>query len=310
MALTHFPFYVEQDGAISGELWEALKALPPVDVFIGGHIPGDYAAVLGETCVVKAGFGGRSLARVRLTFDPRTRRITDRSCQLYQTDPAWEAGPEVMDYAKRVMAPFESFFSEPIARAGEAWELHLDTETKLGDFLADCLRFGGGTQMAYMNATSSAGCIAPGVVTCETITQVNGFNDPIFVGEMTGAQLYRLLESVYEPERLGNNAALLFSGFHAEVDHTRPSPHKVLELTLPDGTPVEPEKRYSVATSAYMASGGNDTGAVAEEVQWRKTKQCFYDAAFAWARRQGVLAVEDWPRLKEHGSPENNHAPF
>lgn len=68
VALTHMPFYVEEDGAICGEMHDLLNGMPDVDVCIGGHIPGDYAAVQNGTCVVKAGFGGVSLGHIRLTF--------------------------------------------------------------------------------------------------------------------------------------------------------------------------------------------------------------------------------------------------
>jgi hypothetical protein len=156
---------------------------------------------------------------------------------------AIEAGnryiPEV-----RATGEFEDYFNEPLAAAKETWKMTLARESKLGNFLADCLRFGGQTELAYMNATSAGGMIEPGVVTRESITEVNGFNDLIHVGQMTGKQLYELMELVYEPDRFGNNAALLISGFHAELDYTQLSPHKVVSLSLPDGTEIDPERLY------------------------------------------------------------------
>lgn len=310
IALTHCPFYIGEDGNISGEMVDVLSQIPAVDACIGGHIPGDYAGEANGACVVKAGFGGASLAHIRLIFDPLAGRVVEKSCTVIKTEPGRTGKPEVDAYVKAVIGPFEAFFQEPIAFAKEHWRLRLATETKLGDFLADCLRFGGKTQLAYMNATSAGGEIAPGVVTRESIIQVAGFNDPIFTGTMTGWQLYALLEAVYEPERFGNNAALLFSGFHAVLDHTRPAGHKVLSLMLPDGEPIAPDCKYTVATSAYMASGGNDTGSVAEQVDWRQTELQFYDAAFAYAAALGTLTVRDWPRISQTGMPENDNSPF
>lgn len=310
VALTHCPFYIGEDGAISGEMWDVLSSIPPVDLCIGGHIPGDYAGIIHDTCVIKAGFAGESLGHVRFVFDTDTRTIASKRCEIIQTDPAKEGRAEIAVYARQVTEPFEAYFNEPLAHAEETWILKLARETKLGNFLADCMRFGGQTELAYMNATSAHGMIEPGVVTRETITQVSGYNDPIFVGEITGKQLYQLIELVYEPERFGNNAGLLFSGFHAELDHTKPSPHKTLRLTLPDGTPIDPERSYSVATSAYMASGGNDTSDVADQIAYRKTDLHFHDAVFAYAKHLNVLKVADWPRLREIGTPENDNSPF
>ncbi|HOS18155.1 MAG TPA: hypothetical protein PK438_02615, partial [Clostridia bacterium] len=35
LALSHFPFYIGGDGCISGELYDVLTVIPPVDVFVG-----------------------------------------------------------------------------------------------------------------------------------------------------------------------------------------------------------------------------------------------------------------------------------
>jgi 2',3'-cyclic-nucleotide 2'-phosphodiesterase/3'-nucleotidase len=310
VVLAHCPFYIEDDGSISGELWEILQEIPSVDVCIGGHIPGDYAKVVDGTCVLKSGFADASLGHTRLVFDLETRSVVDRSCEILYTDRSVEGKAEIRAYVKRVTGPFDDYFNKPLAQAEELWKMTLARESKLGDFLADCLRFGGKTELAYMNATSAGGMIEPGVVTQETITEVNGFNDLIHVGEITGKQLYALIELVYEPDRFGNNAALLISGFHVEIDHTKSSPHKVVRLTLPDGTDIDPGRRYSVATSAYMASGGNDTSKIADQIDFHETDLHYHDAAFAYAKTQKVLAVEDWPRFKEKGSPENDNSPF
>ncbi|NMB02771.1 MAG: bifunctional metallophosphatase/5'-nucleotidase [Firmicutes bacterium] len=310
VALTHFPFYIEEDGTISGELWDVLSNIPPVDICIGGHIPGDYAEVLNGTCVIKAGFAGESLGHVQLVFDTETRKIVDKKCGILLTDWDQEGRADVAAYARSVTDPFEDYFNEPLAHAEETWVMKLARETKLGDFLADCMRFGGQTELAYMNATSATGSIEPGVVTRETITLVSGYNDPVCVGEITGRQLYQLMEMVYEPERFGNNAAILISGFHAELDHTKPSPNKVVRLSLPDGTPIDPDRSYSVATSAYMASGGNGTAELAEQIAFRKLDLRFHDAIFAYCKSLGNLRVEDYPRFKEIGTPENDNSPF
>lgn len=106
-----------------------------------------------------------------------------------------------------------------------------------------------------MNTTSACGELLPGEITREELLYCAAFDDEMFTGIITGAQLHALLEAVYEPERFGNNAAIAFSGFHAAVDHTRPGGQKVLSVTRPDGTPIAPDERLSITVSAYMASG-------------------------------------------------------
>ncbi|MEA5143814.1 MAG: 5'-nucleotidase C-terminal domain-containing protein [Oscillibacter sp.] len=310
VVLTHFPFYQSPEGALSGELWDLIKASPAADVWVGGHIPGDCARMEDGMCVVKAGFGGASIARARLTLDGQTHKILRRECRVVHTPPQGAARLEITQYVRGITDPFEPYFAEPLSRAAERWPMRLAVESKLGDFLADCLRFGGGTELAYMNATGACGCIEPGAVTRETLLSVAGYNDLLYTCTITGAQVWELMEAVYEPERFGNNGAMLISGFHVTVDHTRTSPYKVLAVTLPDGTPLMKDHAYTVSASAYIASGGNGTASIASRLNWTPTAVRFYDAMFGYTRSMQALRVDDFPRFTAIGTPENNHAPY
>ena len=227
VVLTHMPFYQAADGTLTGELPELIDASPAADVWIGGHIPGDCAQVRSGACVVKAGFGGASIAHVRLTLDAASHRILDRSCTVVQTDPNGQADPEITRYIRSVTDPFEPYFREPLGSLNERWRMTLAHESTLGDFLADC-----------------------------------------------------------------------------------PGGQNVLSVTRPDGTPIAPDERLSVTVSAYMASGGNDTGAIAGQIDWKPTGRHYHEAVSAYAKSLGVLTVADYPRLHETGEPENNHAPY
>ena len=308
--LAHIPFYVNDDGGISGELAELLEQMPPVDVCIGGHIPGDYAGMAGDTVVLKGGFGGVSICRAQLYFDLDERRITRRRGEMVLTD--WSIAPRerYKAYEESVTRPFKDFSEKPLAQTQERWEIHLSSETRLGNYFAQCVQEAAGADFAYMNATSAGGVIEPGVVTAEDITAVMGFNDPILKAKMTGAQIWELFELVYVPERYGNNAGLMYSGVVVHVDHTKPAFHKVQAITLPDGTPVEKERTYTAATSEYMASGGNDTGQVAGQLEFAEIGTRVYDAIFASLEKYKEMHVSPERRMYAVGRPENDNAPF
>lgn len=308
--LAHFPFYINDDGAISGELYDVMKAIPPVDVFIGGHIPGDFAQNVCGTAVLKGGFGGKSLPHARLVFDMKKRRVVKSECFMHHTDPNAPREEVFQSYESKVTSPFDAFFNETLAVATQRYTLRLSAESKLGNFLADCVREGADTDIAYMNATSGGGTIEPGNVTCDDVTAVMGFNDPVYVSKLTGADVYALFELVYEPERFGNNAGLIYSGVIVWADHTKPAGSKIEKITLRDGTPLAADALYSVATSEYMASGGNDTSAVAGKLEWRRTELRVHEAIFAYLRKYGTLRVSPEVRMHEIGRPENDNSPF
>lgn len=309
VVLTHMPFYT--DGTeLSGELIELLDHAPEADVWVGGHIPGDVACCRSGMCVVKAGFGGASIACAELTLDAQTHSVLRRACRIVHTDPEGQADAKTEAYIHSITDPLEPYFREVLAQSTEHWRMTLAHESRLGDFLADCLRSGGGTELAYMNATGACGEIRPGAVTREELLYCAAYNDELFTGKITGKQLWELMEAVYEPERFGNNAALCFSGFCVCVDHTQAAGRKVQRITLADGTAVQPERSYSVTTSAYMASGGNGTGGIADRIHWEPTGKRFHEVVCGYASSLGTLRVEGGVRLHETGEPENNHAPY
>ncbi len=308
--LTHFPFYIDDDENISGELYDVLVNIPSVDVMIGGHIPGDYADVVLDTAVLKGGFGGVSLPHTRLWFDPELNKVVRKECFVHLTQREGDVNPVYSTYADRIIEPFKPFFDTVLGTADEKWVLRLSEETKLGNFLADCMLEAAGTQLAYMNATSAGGFIEAGPVTAEDLSNVCGFNDPIYTSTITGKQLWDLIELVHAPERYGNNAGILFSGFIVHIDHTQPAFHKVQKITLRDGTPIDFESTYSVASSEYMSSGGNDTGQIANLLNWENTGILFWDAMFDYVRKYGKMHISPEQRMHEIGRPENNNAPF
>lgn len=308
--LTHFPFYIDEDGNITGELYDVLLEIPPVDVIIGGHIPGDYADVVLDTAILKGGFGGTSLPHTRLWFDRDLNKVVRKQCFMHKTQTSGDVKEIYRSYAEKIVAPFKPFFETILGSAEEKWVLHLSEETKLGNFLADCMLEAAGTQFAYMNATSAGGYVEAGPITAEDLSNVCGYNDPIYTSKITGKQLLDLIELVHVPERYGNNAGLLFSGFIVHIDHTKPAFHKVEKITLRDGTPIDLQKTYTVASSEYMSSGGNDTGQIANALTWEKTTIRFWDAMFDRMRKYGKMHISPEQRMVEIGRPENNNAPF
>jgi len=289
---------------------DIMNAMPFVDVCIGGHIPGDFAGLCGDTIVVKGGFGGVSLCHAMIEFDTDRGEVVSRDAQMLITDWDAEPVPELKAHADIITAPFEDFFEKPLAVTDEEWTIRLSAETKLNNFFAQCVQETAGVDFAYMNATSAGGTIKPGTVTAEDITAVMGFNDPILKTEMTGEQIYELFELVYEPERFGNNAGLMYSGLVVYADHTKPAFEKILKITLRDGTDIDREKVYSVASSEYMSSGGNGTAQLANRLSWSEIGVRIYDSIFMYLEKYGYMKVSPEQRMHEIGRPENDNSPF
>ena len=311
VVVAHMPFYINDDQSVWGELLDLMHDIPKIDVLIGGHIPGEYCAEVEETAICKGGFSFTSLPHVRLWFDPEQGKVVKKECRLLHPDPDAPVNPVYKAFADEICAPFEVYLGQKVAHTDRKWVIHLSSETPLGNYLADCMRRAAGTEICYMNATSAGSYIDPGDIYMEDILRITGFNDPIQRSEITGAQLYQLFELVHVPERYGNNAGLFFSGIHVYMDHTKPAWQKVLKITLPDGSPVELDRKYTVASSEYMASGGNDTSAVANQLVWTPLPICAQDNLRTCLSNDGdIRLLSEDQRMYEIGRPENDNSPF
>ncbi len=311
IAATHFPFYTDPLG---GELIQFINDTQElaIDCYIGGHIPGDYGAIYKDAAVLKGGFGGDSLPHATLKFDTVTRKVVDKTARVINvinSDYKVE-NHEIETFVERVTGPFANFFDEVIAYNENDLPMRLSYESPLGNFMSDCLRTTAKTQIAYMNATSCGGTLPKGNITKENLVLCNGFDDPIKVTKVKGQDIWDLFELVYMPERYGNNATLIFSGLIVEVDNTKKSPNKIQSILLADKTPLNLNETYTVATSRYMAGGGNDTTEFALRFEWEDIGISMHEALFNYVKALKVISMPLSGRLIMNGRPENDNAPF
>lgn len=301
VVLGHLPGSVLETGTLDGELFDTAGAIPPVDVMIGGHNPGAIACVRGETAFLKAGFSATQVARVRLWLDAQG-RVERRAVQVYDLmgDGAAKIVPDaaVQRAVDQAMAPYRAALNEPLATLPVPLHVDRDGECALGNFFTDGLRCAADAEVGLFNTTSIYGYWPAGVVTAEMVTHVMCFDEDIYVGDMTGAQLRRLFERTYEREHYKNNASLQFSGLRVVVDTRRPEGARVLSLCREDGTPLGEAERVRVATTDYIALGGNDYADVMAGTDWRNTGVRTHAFFVSFLRARGVVCTETDGRMQ------------
>ncbi|MBQ6655493.1 MAG: 5'-nucleotidase C-terminal domain-containing protein [Erysipelotrichaceae bacterium] len=307
--LTHFPFYEDHTGELF-EVFEKIKDLKP-DVMIGGHIPGDFAEVVDGCCITKAGFGGKSLGRATLRFDEESRKVIDRQAEVIDVyNDEKEEDAETAELINEVMKPYEYYFNEPLAVIKRDLPMRLDFESPMGDLIADGVREMTGKDFVYFNCTSCGRQIEKGPLTRFGISEAMGFNDELYEAQYTGKDIRDLFEHVHVPERFGNNGNLIFSGLVVKMDHTRPAGQKVVYVRDLQGNDISDDRKFSVITSQYMSSGGNDTGEIARRVEWTNTHMRVHDVLADYFLK--IKSVDEVPlgRYEFIGKPENDNSPW
>jgi len=294
VVLGHLPGTVSGDGQMTGELFRVAREVEGIDLLFGGHNPGDVAVNLNGTCISKTGFSAFSIGHVQLEFDRQTRQVRclkNEIVPVMRSDLPLEPDPAVAAAVEQALQPYTAVLDEVLGEAEDDLVVTREGEFALGNFFTDCMKEACGTQIGLMNSTSCFGYIPRGPVTAEMIMWVMCFNDHLYRGELTGAQIRAVFELTCTAKHQELNGGLQFSGLRVVVDSHRPEGERVLSITLEDGTPVEESGRYSAATSAYLASGGNGYREIFAPTKWEKTGHLTHPVFIEAFRRRGRLSA-------------------
>lgn len=242
------------------------------DLVVGAHtnevIP-PHRLAPGGPWYVQAGHRFRHAGRLRLDFDVRGRlalvrgRVDALDEASAPADPAVEAA--VRPFLEAVEADMATLVTELDAPLEKGrWSGH----SPLVAAGAHAIREAGGADLAVLNPKSfRVGRLGPGRVTRGDLYEATPYENQVAIRTMTGAELDATFEDLvaaeFRPFEDGPGRYLYDprgilqpSGFTARVDPDRPAGSRV-ELLGPDGAPLEPRRAYRVATTDYLAEGGD-----------------------------------------------------
>ena len=132
-------------------------------------------------------------------------------------------------------------------------------EMAFGNFVADAIRQHGKTEIGLINSGGIRGnkIYAEGnEITLRDIATEMPFRGHIAILSMTGEQLKQALENSVSEVELEEGRFLQVSGISFTYTTNRPPGERIKSL-LVDGQEYDPQKTYTVATSDYIAKGGD-----------------------------------------------------
>lgn len=196
-------------------------------------------------------------------------------------DPAAIPADEAM---VEMLAPYAvevAVLKAPIARCAVAME-QPDAEAPLGSWMADVSReeafrvLGRPVDALFLNCGGIRAGIPEGEVSLFTFLQVMPFENEIVVFELTAAEV-ETLAAVFASRW----AYFPISGMTIEA-----SAEGKLERVLVGGAPLDPQRTYAVATSNYIAGGGDGMKLLTEFEPPLETGVLVREALIEHARRQ------------------------
>jgi 2',3'-cyclic-nucleotide 2'-phosphodiesterase (5'-nucleotidase family) len=265
------------------EIMQVAAALPRglVDAIVAGHAHSAVAHEVAGIAIIQAYMGGRAFGRLDLVVDRVTRRVVEHRifaprdlCAridpgTLRCDPEgassgriraeYEGAPVVADQAvaRRIAPAVQAAESQkkmplgvllpaPIRRAGSG-------DSPLGNLFADAYRDGApGADVAINNTSGGLRADLPaGPLTYGAVFEVMPFDNRLVTFHLTGGELRKVLTT-----QISRNAALVgISGLHARVTCERGTVN--VGMRRPNGAPIADNERLLIATSDFLATGGD-----------------------------------------------------
>jgi sulfur-oxidizing protein SoxB len=243
------------------------RVVSGVDAILGGHthdgipLPVVVENSSGKTIVTNAGSNGKFLGVLDLDFgvdgirDFRY-RLLPVFANLLAADPA------MADYITKVREPWLDTLEEPLAVTDQLLYRRGNFNGTFDQIICDAQRAVGDSQIAFSPGFRWGTTILPGdMVTMERVLDQTCITYPeTYVREMTGEEIKLILEDVadnlFNPDPFYQQGGdmVRVGGMNYVCEPLAQPGHRISDMALDDGTPVDANKRYRVAGWATVGS--------------------------------------------------------
>ncbi|MEW6635430.1 MAG: 5'-nucleotidase C-terminal domain-containing protein [Actinomycetota bacterium] len=262
VVLAHSGGFQSGQTATGEVVTETAQMSDAVDAVIAGHSHSFMDTRVDGKLLVQAYSFGTAIEDVDLRIDRKTKDVVGAEAEVITTyrdaiAPDPEVAALVAEYERKI-APVANrvvgVAAEEITRATTP-----AGESALGDLIADAQRAYAGADFAFMNPGGIRADIAAGEVTFGELFAVQPFDNQVARMELTGDQIYALLEQQFQTDPSGNprTRILQVSGLKFSYDSTKPAGQRITSVTLPDGAPIDRSATYTVAANSFIATGGD-----------------------------------------------------
>lgn len=254
IALTHL--FMAQDKKLAG--------CADFDLILGGHEHTLLQSSANGTPIFKMWADAREVGRFDLFIDTKTGKLQSMDWQII---PVTDEIPDDPDFAP-VIAKYKELLDQLEVKVG-ATSVTLDAfsksvrtkETDIGNFIADAYRKAVDADIGFVNGGSIRADLFynPGVLTKRDVLSMLPFNNPIVKVEVTGKTLMDILEHGVARSREDSEPGRFpqVSGIRFTFDANKLPGQRITQATV-NGKPIEPNAKYTIATSDFLVSRAGD----------------------------------------------------
>lgn len=234
----------------AGEMVELASELPPglVHLIVGGHDHTAGEGVVNSIPIVRAGSSGRGVGLIDLYRRSNGIHAFRLSQQTVYADDVQEDAAMT-----NLLAPYlraaDAKGKEPVTTIAEPLSASSTGDRRLGSLIADAARLLAGADVGMHNPGGVRADLPRGAISYVDLYRVMPFGDAVVRLTLTGRQLRQLVEQA--------GSRYYYSNLRVEYDSKAPPRAGSVLLSFPDTTPIRDDRSYSLATSDFLADGGD-----------------------------------------------------
>jgi 2',3'-cyclic-nucleotide 2'-phosphodiesterase (5'-nucleotidase family) len=271
----------EESTGCRGEVLEVVEQLTePVDLVLGGHTHQRVLTTAARVPVAEAASyslaysvtdlerRGDSVAATYRAVHPAYADQVSPDTAVARVVAEWDAN--VRPISERVVVRFAA----PMEREG--------AEYALGNLIADAFRSATGARVGLINNGSVRRGIPEGPATYGMLYELQPFQNEVVTVALTGTQLRAALEHALDAD--GRPDAHL-SGMTVEYDSAAARGSRVRQVRLADGRMLRDADTVTLATTEFVATGGDGYGML-KEGRMTRTGRVDLDALIEYLQAQ------------------------
>lgn len=279
---------------------EVAALVPGIDVMVGGHVHyglrTPYEDPVTHTVIFQTYGLGSGIGQAELLIDKKSGNMigyeydTEGEEVTIQREEYWPIR-EVEERIELARSKAEEGMNEIIGETTVPL-LRGDYENLMGNVVTDGMRYVTGADVALINRGGLRANIYTGEITVRDVKQVLPFYDMVVTFDVDGETLMKILEASVSGRRRDTN----LSGVKIVFDFGKPSGNRILEATI-NGKSIDPDKKYTFATSSYLAEGSIGYDILAD-LEGRYTEYSLSDVMLKYVQEQSPLSPQIEGRIK------------
>jgi 2',3'-cyclic-nucleotide 2'-phosphodiesterase (5'-nucleotidase family) len=235
------------------------SSVPGIDVIFGSHsataLEQPYEYSLNHTIICQAYGHLSSVGFLDLWIDKETKRIAGYRGELIDLlSEEIENDTGMLAIIDKWEAITQKGFDEVIGYSEEELVRTGFEESTIGNLITDAMREFFDVDIAIHNSGGIRANMPKGEVTYRDCYNIDALSNTAVTMEMTGQQVIQALEIGVN----GHHAIFQISGLRLKYNTKEPIGSRVLQVTLSDGTRIEPNEFYKVVTNSFLAAGGGE----------------------------------------------------